>query len=1049
MTSLSVRRPLLILMCVLVVLLFGSISLTHLPLDLLPNFDAPALTVVAIWPGAGPRDVETQITKVLEKELASVNSLGSLSGYSVEGASVSVLSFDFGVDMAQALSQTRDKVDKAVNDLPEDVNRPLVEMVSLNTRPLATIILSGEVDPDRLVDYAETTVKNALERMDGVVSVDLAGHQLREIQVDVLPAHLERYGLDLSSIIGCISLANLSVPYGEIIEGDRSITVRGIAELNSLEELSSLPIPTATGATVPLEALAEIREGYSDQSSLFRHNGQPSLRIAIQKQQTANAVQVMDAVLAEIERLNAAHSEIQLTVIDDQSEFIRKSLGNVLESLLSGAALAIVVIYVFLRDLETSLIIATSIPISVIGAVAGLYFSGATLNIISLGGLALGIGMLVDNSIVVIESIFQQREAGLSPAESAIKGTGSVALAISASTLTTIAVFVPVVFTEGISGIVFKDLSMSVVYSLVFSLLVALTFIPSLSAALGNLRLRLSNRGGALWRPQLLLKLMDLFTNGFDRLVLIYRDFLARCLRMPKRVMMAALGIAAASLLSAFFLGFEFMPPIDQGNFLATVTLPEGLLIENALPYLEDIEARLLQIPEVVSITASMGASSTLSLTEGSSDASLTCNLLPLSERRRSSAELAEEARRIMADYPDGDVQISANDSIMDVMVGSGLSGFELTVKGPELEVLQLLEQQIVAELKEVASLRNIQSSLSQSRSEARISLDLKKALERGVNPQTAISLLRAAIEGTVPATASVDEGEEKIDVRVRIAPRYLDSIESLEYLMIPSALGTELPLAAFATIEEAPGISSLNRIDREPGFTISASVFGADISNATSAAEKQLQGIVLPQGYSMKVGGDSELMGDAFAGLANSLLLAVVLVYMVMVAQFESLKLPFLIMFAIPFGMTGAIFALVLARYSLSISSFIGLIALAGVVVNNAIVLIDSIETARREQPERPLLDVTAEACQTRLRPVFMTTLTTVIALIPLALGFGEGSEIMSPMAAAMVGGLLLSTLVTLVLVPSIYAALEQGKRKETEPPALEEAPHLPTQEV
>ena len=1032
MTSLSVRRPLLILMCVILVLLFGSISLANLPLDLLPNFDAPAITVVTIWPGAGPRDIESEISVVLEKELVTVSNLDSLATYSLEGVSLVVLRFGFGSDMSQALSQARDKVDKAVNDLPESVNRPLVEMVNLSAKSLATMIVSGSDEQDKLVAYGENVVKTSFERLDGVVSSEVSGHQVPEIHVDAIPAQLSRYQTTLTNIIGSLTLANLSFPYGEITSAENTITVRGVSELTSLEDVAALAIPTALGSTVRLDAVANISIGAAKQSSLFRYNGEPSLLISIQKQQTANAVQVMDLVQAELARLNAANPDMQLTVITDQSQFIRQSLGNVLDSLVGGALLAIVVIYLFLRDIETSLIIATSIPISVIGAIAGLYFSGATLNIISLGGLALGIGMLVDNSIVVIESIFQEREQGHDPITSAISGTQKVAGAIVASTLTTIAVFVPVVFTTGISGIIFKDLSMAVVYSLAFSLLVALTFVPSLSATLGQVRVRTAGRQmnipilSWLYRP--IDFISKAFMNTFERINTGYRDVLALSLRFPGRVMLISLTIAAVSLVSTAFLGFEFMPSIDQGSISITVSLPQSLPIHAATSYLEDIEARLQEVEEIDSITTAMGNASAVALTMTTgNDATFTCILVPLAERSRSNSEVAEHVRQILATYPDGDVRVNAHDSIMDIVTGSGaMSGFELTVKGADTLVLRELERQILDALTEVPGLRNVQSSLSSSKTEARIHIDTQRALTRGVNPQNAIGLFRSAIEGNVPATATLD-GDNVVDIRVRIAPEYLDSLESLDYLMVPNALGDELPLAAFATVEEAPGVGVLSRIDREPGFLISGSAYGSDINTVTQQAEAIVQKMDIPQGYVVDVGGDNQMMNEAFTGLVGSLQLAVVLVYMVMVAQFESLKLPFLIMFSIPFAMTGAVFGLVITQQALSISSFIGLIVLAGVVVNNAIVLIDSIETERKLQPEAPLHDIVSFACQIRLRPVVMTTLTTVIALIPLALGIGEGSSIMAPMAAAVVGGLTLSTLVTLILIPTMYTAVEQ----------------------
>ncbi|MDF2596039.1 MAG: cation/multidrug efflux pump, partial [Clostridia bacterium] len=737
--------------------------------------------------------------------------------------------------------------------------------------------------------------------------------------------------------------------------------------------------------------------------------------LSINKQQSANTVQVMKDAKKTLAKLNTANPDYTLALVNDESEYINSSMNNVWNTLALSSIISLVVILLFLKDLRSSVIVAVAIPLSIIGAVAALYFSGQTLNLITVGGLVLGVGMVVDNSIVVIENIFNKRHStDLGIHDSAIVGTTSVTNAILASTLTSVAVFLPIFFTTGIAKIMFGALAQSIIYSLLFSIVVAITLVPSLFAKLSTGK----KHKEVVEKPA---PIFDKVKDGYEHL-------LKFCLSHKSIVIIGSIVILVVSFMKMSSIGMDLMPVADQGALSISMELPKGLSLESSDYYLTMAEEKLSAVPEIKNTTSSLGSGGGMgSMMGGSSNsASISVNLVDKKERERSTAEVSDDVRTLLATIPDCKITVSLADSSMG---GMGGSGYSINVQGPDLDVLEVLAKQVEERIAGLEGFQDVESSLSDTTEEAQIKIDTERALEWGINTQTVTSMLRMSIEGSTVTTAKIDD--HTVDVNLKLEDEKIQSVNDLLNLKVRSASGENIPIGAFSHIVLADGLRSLSKTDGNYSISISAALKDLDMGAAQAAVLEATSDLNIPRDYSLSSGSNMEMMMESFASLAQALGISVILVYMVMVAQFESFKKPFIIMFSVPFAFVGVVWSLVISGASLSIPAFIGIILLVGIVVNNGIVLIDYIEQLRKES-DISLMDAVAHGSATRLRPVLMTTLTTVLAMVPQMLALGEGSETMQPMGIVVFGGLSFSTLVTLLLIPVIYILFERHEEKK-----------------
>lgn len=1014
-TKISVKRPLTIIMVFCVLIVFGYMGFTKMPLELMPDIEIPVVSVSTVWGGAGPEDIDTQVTKVVEDAVSAVNGVDTVISYSMEGVSAVILQFEFGIDMTEALNNVRNKVELVQANLPNSINKSTVSQIDITAMPISQLVITSELDDVTVMRYAEDIVQPAFEQVQGITSAAIQGGSIAEISITANSTMLERYGVTLDTISGIIKSSNLTVPYGTITEGENKLTLRTAEELTSLEQIKALQIPNAVGKTIQLDKVCDVVYGYADQTSIYRYNGKDSLLLSINKQQSANTVQVMKDAKKTLAKLNTANPDYTLALVNDESEYINSSMNNVWNTLALSSIISLVVILLFLKDLRSSVIVAVAIPLSIIGAVAALYFSGQTLNLITVGGLVLGVGMVVDNSIVVIENIFNKRHStDLGIHDSAIVGTTSVTNAILASTLTSVAVFLPIFFTTGIAKIMFGALAQSIIYSLLFSIIVAITLVPSLFAKLSTGK----KHKEVIEKPA---PIFDKVKDGYEHL-------LKFCLSHKSIVIIGSIVILVVSFMKMSSIGMDLMPVADQGALSISMELPKGLSLESSDYYLSMAEEKLSAVPEIKNTTSSLGSGGGMGsmMGGGSNSASISVNLVDKKEREKSTSEVSDDVRTLLATIPDCKITVSLADSSMG---GMGGSGYSINVQGPDLDVLEVLAKQVEERISGLEGFQDVESSLSDTTEEAQIKIDTERALEWGINTQTVTSMLRMSIEGSTVTTAKIDD--HTVDVNLKLEDEKIQSVNDLLNLKVRSASGENIPIGAFSHIVLADGLRSLSKTDGNYSISISATLKDLDMGAAQAAVLDATSDLNIPRDYSLGSGSNMEMMMESFASLAQALGISVILVYMVMVAQFESFKKPFIIMFSVPFAFVGVVWSLVISGSSLSIPAFIGIILLVGIVVNNGIVLIDYIEQLRKES-DISLIDAVAHGSATRLRPVLMTTLTTVLAMIPQVLAIGEGSETMQPMGIVVFGGLSFSTLVTLLLIPVIYVLFERHEEKK-----------------
>ena len=1021
----SIKRPITMLMIVAVILVLGFISFSKLGIDLFPDFSFPVAVVMTEYSGASSHEVENMITKPLEQILSTMNNVKNIQSLSSEGNSTIVIEFNWGSDMDIAAQDMREKVDLIKPYLPSDARAPMVVKFDPSMMPVMQIALYGSDNIVQLKKIADDTIESRLLRIEGVASVGISGGLERQIDIQVDPDKLAFYGLSMPQIANKLQMENINLPGGNVSQGKKKYNIRTEAEFKDITEVENMPIPLPQGGSVPLKSIANIKDAYKDVSSISRYNGKPSIALTIQKQSGYNTVQVAKKVKSEMAKLiKEIPVDIGYETILDQSDFIEFSINNVKKNAIVGGIIAVLVIYLFLQNLRSTLIIGLSIPISIIATFVLVYFNKLTLNMLSLGGLALGVGMLVDNSIVVLENIFSHRLEGKEPVTAAISGTNEVALAITASTLTTIAVFLPIIFVQGMTAQLFKELALTVAFSLLSSLLVALTIVPLLSSRLmvqlGEVGMssEKSNKKFAFFKS-----LLRKFKAFYNKIEVKYSNLLKWALSHRKAVIIPSVILFIISMILIPFIGAEFLPHSDAGSISISVKMPYGTNLEETNRFVAAMVERIEEIPEIEGIMESIGSGGQMGGMLGSdnSEASVTVQLVPLAERESSSEEVAENIRNITMDMAGAEIKVQAVSS-MDFVSGGALQAISIGIKGDDMEKLKEISREVTDIVKATPGTREVKSSLEAGKPELVVQIDREKATMYGLSSAQIAQSINSAVSGSVATKYKV--GGDEIDVVIRSHEKLVDDISKVKDLLIPSPTGALLTLGDVARIDKGTGPVTIVRENQTRQVTVTGAVVGRDIGTVNREIQEKLSNIHLPEGYSIDIGGEQEQMLESFRDLILVFILAVVLVYMVMAAQFESLKQPFVIMFTVPLALIGVVFALLLTGRHINMTSLIGVIILAGIVVNNAIVLIDFINQLREKGIPRN--EAIIKAGPARLRPILMTTLTTVLGLIPLSLGIGEGGELGAPMGTAVIGGLGLATLLTLVVIPVVYTIFE-----------------------
>jgi len=1018
--DLSIKRPIGVLMIVIAIILMGTISLQNLAIDLYPKLNLPIAVVVTDYQGAAPQEVEKLVTKPLEGTLGTIEGIKKLQSNSSPGQSLIIMQFDWGSNMDEKANSMRDKLDLVTSFLPEEAGKPLVLKLDPTAMPIVRLSVSGNMDANRLTQIADDVIKPRLERTSGVANVSLLGAKQKEIKVEVSPVYLSGYGLSMNQLIQILQSENLSATAGSLEKGDQQLLLRINGEFENIDQIKNVLIPLSKGGTVKLQDIAKLTEVNKEVTEITKVSGKPSLSLDISKKSDGNTIKVTDELYKSIDAVNKVLPEgVKIDTIYDLSIFIRQSVNNVVSNLIVGGILAIAILYLFLRNFRSTLIISLTMPIAVISTFNLVYFTGESLNLLTLGGLALGIGMMVDSAIVILENIFRYREQGMGMLEAASVGTKEVGSAVIASALTTVAVFLPIVFVKGLAAELFRPLALTVSFSLLASLVASLTLVPMLAARMlkheqpTNPKLQ---KGPKKW----LYTILQGFDHFMEKVYAGYRTSLNWSLHHKKTIVFGTLALILASVALVPFIGTEFIPSMDQGEINIDVRLPEGTLLQETDKSVGLIEEQLTNIPEVETIftTAGGGGAFSMGMGSNSSKGNLYVRLSPLNQRKRSTDQVMEDIRNKTKDFPGVDIKVS---QIQSGGFGSQ-SPITIAISGNDLNALADISNQVKSTVETVEGTRNVESSVNEGRPEMQIVVNRQKAAQYGLNFANIMNTVRTGFNGQV-ATRMRMSGQE-IDIRVSLPDEYKQDMNQVKNVLIQSPLGVQVPLGEVATLIQVKGPAKIEHEDQRRQVEVTTDIIGRDLGSITKDIQAKLDQLQLPDGYFIQMGGQVKDMADAFGDLKYALILAVFLVYMVMAVQFEALTYPFIIMFSMPATFVGIVVGLVITGRPLSIPAYIGIIMLAGIVVNNAIVLVDYVNILRKNGMERT--EAILAAGPNRLRPILMTTLTTILGLIPLMLGIGEGAETQAPLATVLVFGLTFSTLVTLVLVPVVYIYID-----------------------
>ena len=1019
----AVHRPVLTVMVCLIVIILGSVSFRRLPIDLMPDITYPTLSISTEYENASPEEVEELISRLIEEAMSAVPGVEEVNSVSAEGRSSVRVTFAWGTDLDAAANDIRDRLDRIIPHLPEDAERPTLRKFDLASFPILILGVASNLDPIQVRDIIDNQVKYRIERIPGVASLDVHGGLNREIHVNLNAEKLKALGLPIDQVMNRIEEQNINLPAGSIEQGQMDITIRTPGIYTDLDQLRNTVVAIREKAPIQLKEIAAVEDAWEKVTRIVRVNGRPGVRLAVNKQSGKNTVEVASGVLKEIERINADIPQLHITPIIDTSDYIKRSITNVGTTIFYGGALAILVLLLFLRNIPSTAIITTAIPISIIATFALMYFGGFTLNLMTLGGLALGVGMLVDNAIVVLENIYRLRESGQGPETAAVEGSKEVMAAVIASTITTLVVFLPLIFVRGMAGIMFKQLSYVVSFSLACSLAVALTLVPMLASRVRRSVVPVPGDKQTAGR-----RFFQIVGGFFGRLEQRYGKLLGFALNHRILVLSAVGLLLVASLLLIPLVGVELMPSLDESEVIVSAEMAMGTKLEVLGDTFQKIEAIVKQeVPEIKNTVSYIGGSSYQG--RGSNTGEMRIALKPVAERKRSSEQIAAALRRKLTHIPGVTVRTRAGQGLFLLRIGTSEGDkVELEVRGHDLEISDALARRVQEVVENVPGITDAKISRETGNPEELILVDRHKAADMKLTILKIAKMLQTALSGT--AASYFREAGNEYMIRVKLADMDKKDLQEILDLSLTNADGEPVILRNVVNAQPRKGPVLIQRKDQERVVYVSANISGRDMGSVLADIQKGLRNIPVPKDFGIMFGGDYEEQQRAFRELMMSFVLALVLVYMVMASLYESLRYPLVVMFSVPLAGIGVIVMLFLTHTTFNVQSFIGCIMLGGIAVNNAILLVDHINLLRRRD-QMPLRAAIEEAGRRRLRPILMTATTTILAMTPLALGIGEGGEAQAPMARAIIGGLLSSSLITLVVIPTVYALFERRSLK------------------
>jgi HAE1 family hydrophobic/amphiphilic exporter-1 len=1013
-TSLSIKRPVTIVMIMIALVLIGAFAVFKLPQDLYPSLNLPVATVITSWSGASPAEVEQQVTNQVEQSLQSLSGVSEMDAQSTQGSSLVIVQFDYGVNIDNEVNQIRSIIAKVQPLLPSDAGTPSVEQFDPSNLPIMTLSLYGNVSQAALSDLANNQVQSALAHLKGVSSVSMAGALTRQITVQVDPQQLAHYNLSIGQVVQAVSSDNLQADAGTVQKGSLLIPLHINGQFTSPDQLANIPISLASGGTVRLGAVAKIVNGYKDVNLISTVNGQGAVGMQITQATGSNTVAVSDEVNQAVSQLQKQlPAGVHLRVLTDSAQTIRDTIHTVITHTLLGFLFGALIILLILRSVRTTLVIVVAIPIAVLSTFILMYATHLTLNSITLGSLAVGLGSLVDFSIVVLESIFRARQRKLGPIEAAHVGTREVGLAVFVAALAQISVFAPSIFVPGVAGQFMRPLSLTVSFSHVAALFVAMTLTPMMASRL----LRGSRFEQEESVPGITSKFrayapFDWFGRGMHDVTRAYRASLVWSLNHRKTVVSSALVLLVASLAMVPLIGFELVPQVSNSELSVSLTLANGTDLNTTNSVVKEIEALAQQhLHGIKTVYAQVGGAS--SENKASIDVKFKSSV--------SGAEvnkMAHDFGTVTSTIPGAKIIVSAGSA----NTGPGGSGIQVQIQGPDLNTLRLLSTEVADAMRKTPGLEYVNNQATTGTPDYQLNINQAALQAYGVTEQQVMSTLRSEYQGT--KASSFYQGNHQYDIVVRLPKSFSQNLDSLAQVTVQNSRGQSVPVQQVATLttsQEAPQINDVNGVRT---VIVSATPYGVTSGRAQAAVAQALKSIHVPAGYYIGFGQNGKFLVQALTDLGIAVLFSILLLYMIMASLFESLLTPFVIMFSLPPTFIGGALGLLLTHRSLNINSAIGVIMVMGLIANNAIVLVDYTNQLRRTGLS--LRKALLQAGPIRLRPIVMSTLTTVLAMMPLVIGYGKGAETLASMATVIAFGLVFSTLVTLVLVPVVYVIFD-----------------------
>jgi len=1016
-TQLSIKNGVTTAMIYLIVAGFGLFSLARLNVDLYPKLEFPIMAVITQYTGVGPFDLETVVSRPIEEATASVENIKTVRSTSQQGLSLVLLEFNWGTDMNQAEIDVRNSLEFIRDYMPEDASEPMVFAFDVSAQPVLYLTLSSpNLSQAELRYIGEHDLEPRLERIPGVASVSTMGGRKREIKIYADPMRMRAHNIALQQITGALQAANLQIPAGMVENENLEFSVNTVGQFTSVDQIANTAVATYNGSVIRVSDVARVEDGFSEQRQRVWNNGESSVMVIVQRQSDANTVTVCRAIEKGMPRIKSElPAGVHLDTMMDLSDFITRSMSNLTNTAWQAILMTFLVLLFFLRNIRSAIIVAVSIPVSMVATFAVMDQAGLTLNVISMAGLALAIGMLVDNSIVVLESIFRRHDEKKDKlVDAANNGTQEVAMAVTASTLTTIVVFLPVLFVPGMAGMLFRDMAITICFSLTISLIVALTLIPLLSSRWLRLKKNLDPNGQ-------LIRVQNRITGWLDDLHAFYERMLGKALAHKLLVLGTVLLLFVISVGWLFMMGGDFMPQTDDGFVTVTVERSPGTSLEAMEKSMRDLNQIFAEkVEERENIYANFGQGEgmmALFSTRNSSQGEINVKLKERKDRDRSKFEIQDGVREAMTSLPDVDAKFQEGG-------GMGFSSADITVKifGHDLAKSEAISNELEPKLKAVEGVVSVTSSMRKQTPELRIDLDRQRIADLGLSTAQIGQVVSTSILGST--VTQFRDGGDEYDVKLQLEKKSRTSKEDLENILIMTPTGAQIPLRALATIDYTRAPREIVREDQERIVTLDLDVSGRDLRGVTADVKKTVNSVAMPQDFRTEIGGSAEDLQESFMYLGIALMVAILLTYMVMASQFESLVDPFTILFTIPLAMIGVALGLILTGTKLSVMALVGVVMLVGIVVNNGIVLVDKINQLRHEGME--LEAAIHEAGRVRMRPVLMTAMTTILGMFPLALGLGESGEIWAPMGRSVMGGMIVSTVLTLIIVPIIYYYME-----------------------